>query len=143
MALQFFCYLEDTRELFDKRTVLGLAVGVTACFALLSIKIKNNFVAWIGGFSFAIYLYQSFTTKVAKTIVFDLFQFSGIPALLTIICFTVALGISIHLFSMQFKFSRGLFLGIWKPSAKKEFNPIKGVKLAWRNSKRELRNALG
>ncbi|MCW8091262.1 acyltransferase family protein [Alteromonas sp. ASW11-130] len=111
---QFYCYFYGAEELFAKRSTLGILLGITACFTLLSIKFESKFIAWIGGFSFAIYLYQSFTSKVAKVVIFNVFDMDGYLALFLIIALTTALGILVHIVAFRYSLTRRLVLGLTK-----------------------------
>lgn len=53
---------------YSKRTLFGLTIGYLSCIALFSIKWKSNILAWIGSYSYSIYLFHVFFTAGTRVI---------------------------------------------------------------------------
>ncbi len=69
LLLQLFSYKTPFSTYFDKRTILGLGIGLAFCCYLLNLNLKNKILSKIGAYSFSIYILQSFGIKLS-TIVF-------------------------------------------------------------------------
>lgn len=48
----------DRELIVDRRSLVGLLVGCVSCIALLSTDIRSRFLIWLGGYSYAIFLFH-------------------------------------------------------------------------------------
>lgn len=56
---------------FERQSLLGLALGLATCLFLLSLRVESRWLAWIGGHSYAIYLFHVFfTSALRKTLLY-------------------------------------------------------------------------
>jgi peptidoglycan/LPS O-acetylase OafA/YrhL len=46
----------------DKQSLLGMTVGISAVLLLFRLQLKNNLLAWIGGYAYEIFLFHVFFT---------------------------------------------------------------------------------
>jgi glucan biosynthesis protein C len=93
-----------------KSGMWGLLFGVTGCLLLFRFRPSNKVLAWIGGFSFSIYLFQTFGSGFGRR----LLEVPGInPHLyfLTLLLITIGVGIAIDLVVSRIPVARTLFLG--------------------------------
>lgn len=51
---------------FERQSVLGLALGLATCLFLLSLRVESRWLSWIGGHSYAIYLFHVFFTSALR-----------------------------------------------------------------------------
>ena len=52
----------------EKKSVLGMAVGISGIFLLFKLKLKNNLLIWIGGYAYSIFLFHVFFTGGSRII---------------------------------------------------------------------------
>jgi peptidoglycan/LPS O-acetylase OafA/YrhL len=48
----------DRELIVDRRSLLGLTVGCVSCIALLSSDMRSKWLTWLGGYSYAIFLFH-------------------------------------------------------------------------------------
>jgi peptidoglycan/LPS O-acetylase OafA/YrhL len=48
----------DRELIVDRRSLVGLIVGCASCVALLSTDMRSRFLIWLGGYSYAIFLFH-------------------------------------------------------------------------------------
>jgi peptidoglycan/LPS O-acetylase OafA/YrhL len=48
----------DRELIVDRRSLVGLLVGCASCVALLSTDMRSRFLIWLGGYSYAIFLFH-------------------------------------------------------------------------------------
>ncbi|WP_085656920.1 acyltransferase family protein [Pseudomonas sp. B11(2017)] len=48
----------DRELIVDRRSLIGLTVGCVSCFALLSSEMRSKWLTWLGGYSYAIFLFH-------------------------------------------------------------------------------------
>ncbi len=48
----------DRELIVDRRSVIGLVIGCVSCVALLSTNMRSKSLIWLGGYSYAIFLYH-------------------------------------------------------------------------------------
>lgn len=109
----------DVVDNVSKRSLIGLALGIMSCTALLSLKMLSSILANIGFYSYPIYLYHVFFTAGSRIIFFKLGVFD-INLLFISSLFFGLIGpiIVTRIFDMT-NFSRILFLGKGRiPSSK-------------------------
>lgn len=94
-----------------KDTIVGLLIGLLGTIMLLRFHLKINWLIWIGGFAYSIYLFHAFGTAGGRIILkrFDVHS--------SVLIFTVSLAVGILLpiaaekILERFKITRLLFLG--------------------------------
>ena len=94
-----------------KDTIVGLLIGLLSTIMLLRFHLKINWLIWIGGFAYSIYLFHAFGTAGGRIILkrFDVHS--------SVLIFTVSLAVGILLpiaaekILERFKITRLLFLG--------------------------------
>ncbi len=95
----------------DRDTGIGLLIGLSGTAILIRLHLKSNWLIWIGGFAYSIYLFHAFGTAGGRIII----KATGTNA--TWIVFTISLLIGIILPIIteklldRFKLIRLLFLG--------------------------------
>ncbi|WP_434340875.1 acyltransferase family protein [Motilimonas cestriensis] len=113
----------DIFEKEDTKSIIGLIIGLLACYSLLKSGWKNKFLSYIGHYSFSIYLYHIFFTVLSKKVLNAL----SIDNTLLLITSGVIIGISLPIIIEKLvsrnKYSHFLALGVWKNKVKnKEVN---------------------
>lgn len=73
----------------SKRAFLALVIGILSCLALLIIKLKSNFLARIGYYSYGIYLYHVFFTAGSRILLNKL----GIFAVTAVFMLSLVMGV--------------------------------------------------
>jgi len=48
----------DREAIVDRRSLIGLLVGCVSCFALLGSDMRSKWLTWLGGYSYAIFLFH-------------------------------------------------------------------------------------
>ncbi|MGY2259300.1 acyltransferase family protein [Pseudomonas sp. SDO55104_S430] len=48
----------DRELIVDRRSLIGLTVGCVSCIALLSSDVRSKWLTWLGGYSYAIFLFH-------------------------------------------------------------------------------------
>jgi peptidoglycan/LPS O-acetylase OafA/YrhL len=79
----------DMIEITSKRAFLALIIGIVSCMALLIIKLKSSFLARIGYYSYAIYLYHIFFTAGSRILLNKL----GVYDVTAVLFLSIVLGI--------------------------------------------------
>lgn len=107
LALMFFDYI----AVATRRTIGSLIVGSAACVGLFISRFKSGILAWIGGYSYTIYLYHVFFTAAAK-LAFENFGIDEIN-ILFLLALLGGLGgpIVIEILFSRWNLSRYLLLG--------------------------------
>lgn len=53
-------------------TRLNLVVGLFAAAFVINLQIRNNFLIWIGGYAYSIYLFHAFGTAAGRIILTEM-----------------------------------------------------------------------
>lgn len=92
-------------------TMLQLAIGITACIALFSVKFKWEPLALIGGFSYSIYLFHIFGTAGARIILEKAGVKDTIVLIVAALCAGLILPIVVEIIADRYGLTRLLLLG--------------------------------
>lgn len=76
-------------EPFGKRSPQGLLLGASACIAIYALNLRFKFIAWIGVFSYSIYLFHVFCTAGSRVVLTKL----GIEQIEVLLICGVVLGL--------------------------------------------------
>lgn len=76
LILLYFGYIPHLAQ----RSLINLLLGGLGCVLLLTVGFKSNFLAWIGGFSYSIYLFHVFYTAASRIVLYKL-DFYNVPLL--------------------------------------------------------------
>lgn len=72
-VLSVFCLIYvDVIPLYDKNTLFALTVGCIGCLSLLLLRPKLKIFAWIGTFSYGIYLFHVFFTAGSRMVLYKI-----------------------------------------------------------------------
>lgn len=97
--------------MYGKRTLPSLIVGGMSCVVLLSTGLKSSFLAYIGGFSYSIYIYHVFFTASSRIFLNNV-GLSNLEVVFVVSLLFGVLGpIVVETILEKFNFSRVLFLG--------------------------------
>lgn len=94
-----------------KSSPLGLMVGMTGTIVFFRIHFTNKFLVYIGGFSYAIYLFHVFGTAGSRILLTKLGLDTPISVFFVSLSIGIIIPILIELVIDRFKLSRFLFLG--------------------------------
>lgn len=95
----------------NRISVLALAIGVLGCIFLVNLKMKIGLLAYLGGFSYSIYLYHVFGTAGIRMVLNKLDS----PLFVHVICGVVVgviFPIAIHKVVARIAYARTLLLGL-------------------------------
>lgn len=109
-VLQWNWRLADTLIDSTKQGPVGLLYGAAACLLLFRFRPRNRFLAWLGGFSFTIYLFQAFGAAIGRRLV----VWPGMNPHLyfgTLLAFSMAFGVAVELVARRIPIGRKLILG--------------------------------
>ncbi len=95
----------------SKRSVIGLALGVTSCIFVLSVRFRSTILAAIGKYVFAIYLFQSFGASIGRRIGRLLVPVSPHLYFLVAVLVTVLFGCVVSVILSKNRVTAFLFLG--------------------------------
>ncbi|RLD38294.1 MAG: acyltransferase [Bacteroidetes bacterium] len=94
-----------------KSSPLGLLVGMTGTIVLFRVRLINRWLVYIGGFSYAIYLFHVFGTASSRIVLLKLGFDNQIVIFLVSLTIGIIVPIIIELIIDKFKLTRFLFLG--------------------------------
>jgi membrane-bound acyltransferase YfiQ involved in biofilm formation len=109
-VLQVNWNMGDTLIDSSKSGMWGLLLGVSACVLLFRFRPTIRPLAWVGGFSFTIYLFQAFGSGTGRR----LLQIPGISPhvyFLSLLAFAVAFGVVVDLIASRIPVVRTLLVG--------------------------------
>jgi len=58
----------DRELIVDRRSLIGLTVGCVSCIALLSSDMRSKTLTWLGGYSYAIFLFHVLFAATSRSI---------------------------------------------------------------------------
>jgi peptidoglycan/LPS O-acetylase OafA/YrhL len=58
----------DRELIVDRRSLIGLTVGCVSCFALLSSGMRSKALTWLGGYSYAIFLFHVLFAATSRVV---------------------------------------------------------------------------
>jgi len=95
----------------DRVSIIALLLGVSACFSLLTSGWKNRTLAFIGVYSYAIYLFHVFFTASTRMLLYSM-NFKSVTTLVIVATATGVIGpILVEMIADRFALSRTLLLG--------------------------------
>lgn len=68
ITAQAFAWFLGGSEYFDKRTVLGLVVSISACFFLFKVRRPFFGLSFVGAYAYTVFLYQGFGTAIGRRV---------------------------------------------------------------------------
>lgn len=110
LVIQQLSWFGEIDLVVSKDNIFGLTIGFTFTIILLKLKLKYNWLIWLGGLSYTIYLFHGFGTAAGRIVSLKLN--SNIPIVFTISLLAgIILPIIIHKILDTSKVTRVLFLG--------------------------------
>lgn len=102
---------KDRELIVDRRSLVGLTVGCVSCFALLSSDMRSKWLTWLGGYSYAIFLFHVLFAATSRFVLGRL----GVHEDAVLVLGGVAMGllgpVLLSMLFSRFNFTSVLFLG--------------------------------
>jgi glucan biosynthesis protein C len=98
----------------EKHSVLGMTVGISGVLLLFRLKMKNNFLIWIGAYAYGIFLFHVFFTGGSRIILERLGVDNKVTILVLGVISAIFLSILVEVVIKKFQFLRFCFLGLKK-----------------------------
>jgi len=112
ILLQFIFWRTDYESFFMKREWLGMAIGASAGISLFYLKPALKPMAWLGGYAYTIYLYQSFGAGFARRVFEGLDARSDHLYFLSVLVVTLFAGVVVEEVIKRIPYVRKLLLGL-------------------------------
>ena len=109
---QQYLWFEGSVDEASKRTVLGLAVSLSAAAILFRFRIPVWGLAGIGSYAYTIYLYQGFGTSFGRRVFGVLPDVGPHVYFIGMVCIAVGFGIAAEIVIGRIPYLRTLFLGL-------------------------------
>lgn len=123
----------DRELIIDRRSLIGLTVGCVSCFALLSSDMRSKALTWLGGYSYAIFLFHVLFAATSRSVLGRL----GIKDESVLVFCGVACGllgpVLLSTIFSRFNFTSVLFLGE-RAAAKKPLADVSPVQVSAKGS---------
>lgn len=97
--------------IYDKRTLVGLLLGVSSCLALYSLGVRNSTLARIGVFSYSIYIYHVFFTASVRIVFLKIGLHSNELIIIASLIAAILGSIFVEITLGRINYVRALFLG--------------------------------
>lgn len=98
----------------EKHSVLGMTVGISGVLLLFRLKMKNDFLIWIGAYAYGIFLFHVFFTGGSRIILERLGVENKVTILVLGVITAIFLSILVEVVIKKFQILRFCFLGLKK-----------------------------